>query len=303
MRDIDLVLVVSERNRGWILETICQEIARHHPGRTKIHYGTRALPRASAYFFSHYSLFDDSMRRNPMLRFRCTFPFFTHPSHEPTNSTHVARRLGQASAVVSMSSFHAKRLLADGVPSDKVHVAVPGTDAERFVPHDRHGSGAVGLCSAYYPRKNPERLAAVVRAMPGRQFLLVGRGWPDWPGFGALRAEPNFTYVEPEYKDYPQYYAAMDVLVSPSRLEGGPIPLLEAMMANVVPVCSRTGFGPDLINHGHNGFLFDVDSPVEVVCDLVEQAFSLNADVRATVQNHTWERFSAEIRAIIEMHC
>ena len=303
MGDLDLVLVVSERNRGWILETICREIARHHPGRTVIHYGVRALPKARTYFFSHYSLLDASIRRNPLLRLGCTFAFFTHPSHEAAASKRVARRLGQASAVISMSSTHAQALLAHGVPGDKVHVVVPGTDAELFLPHERHGAGVVGLCSAYYPRKNPERIAALVRAMPERRFLLVGRGWPDWPGFSGLRAEPNFTYVEPEYKDYPRYYGAMDVFVSPSRLEGGPIPLLEAMMANVVPVCSRTGFGPDLIDHGINGFLFDVDSSVEVVCELVEQAYGLDTDVRASVQNRTWARFSADIRAIIEMHC
>jgi glycosyltransferase involved in cell wall biosynthesis len=102
------------------------------------------------------------------------------------------------------------------------------------------------------------------------------------------------------YDEYPRYYAAMDVFVSPSRVEGGPIPLLEAMMANVVPVCSRTGFGPDLIEHGRNGFLFQVDAPVEEVAALVEQAYALDADVRATVEDRTWERFSREIRAVAE---
>jgi glycosyltransferase involved in cell wall biosynthesis len=298
---LDLLLVVSERNRGWILETICREIAAHHPGRAALHYGLDGLPRADAYFFSHYSLFDASLRRNPQLRFRRTLVFFTHPSHDLSKSRRVARRLGRASAVVSMSTVHARTLVADGVPSGKVHVVLPGSDPERFLPHDRDGSGAVGFCSAYYPRKEPDRIAAIVRALPSRRFLLVGKRWAEWEGFAALRAEPNFSYVEPEYEDYPRFYAAMDVFVSPSRLEGGPIPLLEAMMANVVPVCSRTGFAPDLVEHGRNGFLFEVDAPLEEVCDLVERAYGLDADVRAGVLDRTWARFSAEIRAIAEV--
>ena len=300
MAELDLLLVVSERNKGWVLETICREVAAHHPGRAALHYGLDGLPRAAAYFFSHYSLFDASLRRNPLLRFRRTLVFFTHPSHDPSRSRRVARRLGRASAVVSMSTVHARTLIADGVPSRNVHVVLPGSDPERFLPHDRDGGGGVGFCSAYYPRKEPERIVAIVRALPARRFLLVGKRWPEWDGFAALEAEPNFTYIEPEYSDYPRYYAAMDVFVSPSRLEGGPIPLLEAMMANVVPVCSRTGFGPDLIDHGRNGFLFDVDAPVQTVCDLVEEAYRLDVDVRATVHDRTWERFSAEIRAIAE---
>lgn len=300
MADLDLLLVVSEANRGWVLETICGEIARHHPGRTAIHYGVGTLPHARVYFFSHYSLFGACLRRNPLLLFRRTLVLFTHPSHDPLQSRRVARRLGWASAVISMSSVHAQSLVAAGLAEEKLRVVLPGTDPARFVPHARDGLGAIGFCSAYYPRKDPNRIAALVTALPGRRFLLVGKGWEEWTGFEALRAEPNFTYVEPDYEDYPRYYAAMDVFVSPSRLEGGPIPVLEAMMANVVPVCSRTGFGPDLIDHGRNGFLFDVEARIEVVCDLVEEAYRLDADVRATVEDRTWERFSSEIRAIAD---
>lgn len=300
MPDLDLALIVSDRNRGWVLETICREIASRHPGRTLLHYSVRDLPRARAYFFSHYSLFDACVRRNPLLRFRRTLVFFTHPSHPRAESSRVARQLEKATAVLSMSSVHAEGLVADGVPMERVHVLLPGTDPDRFVPHHRDGSGAVGLSSAYYPRKNPDGVAAIVRALPGRRFLLVGKGWSAWSGFESLRSEPNFTYVEPRYDDYPRYYAAMDVFVSASTLEGGPVPLLEAMMANVVPVSSRTGFAPDLIDDGRNGFLFDVDAPVEVVCELVERAYGLEANVRATVEDRTWERFVADVRAVAE---
>ena len=54
---------------------------------------------------------------------------------------------------------------------------------------------------------------------------------------------------------YPDLYSKMDVFVSPSILEGGPVPILESMMSNCVPVASKTGFCPDIINHGQNGFL------------------------------------------------
>lgn len=300
MSGLDLVLVVSERNRGWVLDTICKEIARHHPGRTAFHYQLGRLPLARAYFFSHYSLFGAYLRRNPWLLLRRTLVFFTHPSDDRAIAWRVARRLRLASLVVSMSTVHARGLVALGLPETKIRVVVPGTDPVRFTPHDRDGTGAVGFCSAYYPRKEPERIARLVRAMPGRRFLFVGRGWSAWPGFPGLLAEPNLTYVEAEYDEYPRHYGALDVFVSLSRVEGGPIPLLEAMMANVVPVSSRTGFAPDLIEHGCNGFLFGLDAPLEEVCDLVERAYVLNADVRATVEDRTWARFSAEIQALSE---
>ena len=88
----------------------------------------------------------------------------------------------------------------------------------------------------------------------------------------------------------------MDVFVSPASLEGGPIPLIETMMCNVVPVASRTGFAPDLITHGKNRFLFDVGSSAEQVRVLIEEAFKSQEDIRATVEHLSWQRFSERIQ-------
>ncbi len=81
-------------------------------------------------------------------------------------------------------------------------------------------------------------------------------------------------------------------------LEGGPIPLLEAMMSNVVPVATRTGFAPDLITHGDNGFIFEIGSEPRHVADLIEQAFRLRKDIRRTVQPYSWTNFANAILAL-----
>ena len=91
----------------------------------------------------------------------------------------------------------------------------------------------------------------------------------------------------------------MDVFLSTSLNEGGPLPLLEAMLSNCVPVASRTGFAPDIITHGQNGFVFDTDAPVADVCSLIEDALRLRADVRATVEHLTWKRFTNELSSYL----
>ena len=69
-------------------------------------------------------------------------------------------------------------------------------------------------------------------------------------------------------------------------------------MSNVVPVVSRTGIGPDIIQNGHNGFVFDVAATTEVIAELIDHAFLLPNDIRQTVRHLTWERFSMQIQAI-----
>jgi glycosyltransferase involved in cell wall biosynthesis len=138
--------------------------------------------------------------------------------------------------------------------------------------------------------------------MPSRSFLLIGKAWDAHPKFGEMLNLPNFKYVDTDYDDYPSHYAQMSVFVSPSRLEGGPIPLLEAMMSNVVPVASRTGFAPDIIVHGENGYLFDIGQSVGSICRLIDEAFALNCDVRSSVEAYTWSSFARAVRRVIELN-
>ena len=113
-----------------------------------------------------------------------------------------------------------------------------------------------------------------------------------------LQALPNVEYVEAPYEDYPGLYARMDVLLSPSRLEGGPIPVIEAMMSNIVPVATRTGFCPDVIRDGENGFLFDAGASAVHIAALIERAYALPADVRAGVEGLSWRAFAARLDAL-----
>lgn len=297
---LDLVLVVAEQCRGWILESICQQLSDHATGRTALHYLPETLddelaplPPAHAYFFSHYLLFLRS-RHDPQLRSNVSLVLFTHPGYSPGEARRIARALRSCTAVISLSSLHARALVDAGLPARKLAVVTPGADAHRFQRHERNGK-PIGLCSKFYPRKAPGMVAALVREMPHREFRLLGQRWRDAPGFANLEALPNFDYVELEYANYPSFYDGIDVFVSPSKLEGGPIPLIEAMMSNVVPVATRTGFAPDVIRHGENGFLCDVDAPVEVFAELIEAAYALGNDVRSTVEHLTWQSFARSV--------
>jgi glycosyltransferase involved in cell wall biosynthesis len=117
-----------------------------------------------------------------------------------------------------------------------------------------------------------------------------------------IQEHPRFTYVEPPYEEYARYYREMDVFVSLSSLEGGPIPMIEAMLCDVVPVMSNTGFAPDLISHGDNGYLFDVGAPLSHVEELIDLACELRRRVHTSegVKELSWENFARKILAEIE---
>lgn len=294
-RSYDLVCVVSRRNRRWILDAVALELARYFPGSVKFHYSLRHLPKGDNYFISHYSLFPPLMKRYSWLKERRTFVFFTHPTE---SLAQILNDLKECTRLISMSTLHAVQLQRLGFPPERLSIAVPGADPRMFRSHHR-GGGAVGFCSAYYPRKSPSRLMEIVRSLPDMEFILLGRGWNRSPYSRDIESLQNLTYAEASYGEYPNYYDKMDVFVSPSLLEGGPVPLLEAMMSNVVPVATRTGFAPDLIQHGENGFLCDIHFSIDEMSELIERARRLDIDVRKTVEHLTWEAFSLSVQEIM----
>lgn len=301
-KQLDLVFVTPPSGaQGWILDAICHELGSRLPCKS-IQYcrsGT-PLPAARRYFFSHYMFYVGSLHASsPVLR-GSSYVFATHlesQKHKIPDRV-VARALRACDGVICMNSALAQTLAALGVASAKLHTIVGAADSNLYRAHERQPDGKVGLCSAFYERKSPDLILEMVRLLRHRRFLMLGKGWQRYQKFAELCAQPNFEYVDTDYENYPNYYAQMSVFVSASQLEGGPIPLLEAMMSNVVPVASRTGFAPDIIEHGKNGFLFDVAAPAADVCRLIEQAYAHSADISASVRHCDWREFAARVGAI-----
>lgn len=292
----DLVYVTPPvEHQGWILDAICREIDRHFQGASAFAPCDLAVPTAKAYFYSHYGFFQSVLRRQPEVIRAKNILFYTHPRTLWFSDDEMRFLFRQSDCVLSMCSLFMRQLKRDGV--ENVRLGLVGADPKMFVRHER-GSKRIGFCSGYYPRKDGNRILQIVSSMPDHQFVLCGPRWDNWDRFPQLLSLPNFEYINPPYASYPEFYASLDVFVSVSTLEGGPVPLIESMMCNVVPVVSRTGHAEDIVEHGSNGFIFDVDAPLSEICASIERALSFDGDVSGSVAHLTWERFSHQVQEI-----
>lgn len=295
--DRDWVFNIPKEAKGWILDAICREIGARVKGNVVYEYNPKhPLPRGDVYFFAHYWNYLDRLKNQPEIAASKVLIWYTHPREIPYSTAQQIEGYCRATRLICTNSVFMNDWLRAGLPSDRAVVVLGGADPHLFKRHKR-GSGVVGLSSSYYPRKGAERIHELIERMPSQRFHLLGRNWEQYPGYAALTALPNFRCTEATYAEYPALYRGFDVFLSMSLLEGGPIPLLEAMMSNVVPVASRTGFAQDLIQEGKNGYTFDVDAPVAEVAALVEKAHALKTDVRETVLKYSWENFAHEIIA------
>lgn len=90
---------------------------------------------------------------------------------------------------------------------------------------------------------------------------------------GLERHGVPFTHAQPrDVADMSQMYHALDVYCVSSREEGGPAPLRESMASGVPVVSTRVGLAIDLIEHGRNGFVVDVEDAGGLASGLIQLA-------------------------------
>ena len=293
-----ITYVAREADKDWIFGAKVRRLAKFSGlhSTTYFHNRLRDLPDSDGYFFVFHQYFYRAMRHNPKILNRKNIVMFTHPNWTFSFSeSHVIWCLNKADKVICLNSKVQKELIAAGLDAKKTALIHIASDPDFFYTHERE-TGAVGFCSAFGERKNPEMVYQLVKNMPGRKFYLIGKYWENYERYDEMKNMANFTYYNNEsYDTYPDLYNNIDIFISPSKLEGGPVPVLEAMLSNCFPIASKTGFCPDVISDGYNGFLFDVDSDYSEVIRLIKLADSKTIDVRQTALEHSWKNCSQKI--------
>jgi len=308
----DFVFVIHVSSRGWILEKICRAIADASLGSYHFIYSERndvitsQIPRARCYFFAHYGIFAQALARHPELHAAQLFVWFTHPDFSRgIGPEEMVFALRHAERIFTANAAHARLLGALGVERARVETVYGGADPVVFRSKQR-GAGKVGFVGAYYERKAPDTILGIVQAMPNAEFLLLGPDassvenqgllWSNYPRVRELRALPNLEIVETRYENYPAHFARIDVYVSVATLEGGPIPLVEALMSNAMPVVTRTGFAEELVTDGVNGHLLPVGTSVDEAVAAIRLALAdVESDVGSAAAALSWQAFGLRI--------
>ncbi len=148
--------------------------------------------------------------------------------------------------------------------------------------------------------------AEVVASVSAAHLLLVGGlDGPEERAFydnlvriiGAPSADQNIHFLG-RRADIPQILAASDIFVLPSRSEGQPNALKEAMAAGLACIASCVGGIPELILHQENGLLFereDAHALAGMVIELISNQTlrrGLGSNARRAVQRYGLEQGS-----------
>lgn len=230
--------------------------------------------------------------------------------------------LQRADAIVAVSGDLKKKMTDElGISAEKISIVDVGCDLRRFTPCLPSSKGpmkkALGLpedelvllfVGDVIRRKGLDLLFAALadlETLEGVSLHIVGVG----PEQEELETTPSYLEIRDHVRwvgelpntDLPRRYAAADAFILPSRSEGTPTVLLEAMSSGAPVISSSVGGVPDLITHDHNGLLFeseDIDRLRDCLQRLVQDGNlreRLAAQALEDIKEHSLEKQIARV--------
>jgi glycosyltransferase involved in cell wall biosynthesis len=114
----------------------------------------------------------------------------------------------------------------------------------------------VAFVGALSEEKRPLDAIRAVAEQPGARLLVAGAGPLEGPARSlAESGAPDRVHFLGELADPREVYAAADALLVPSRTEGMPGVIIEALLSGLAVVASAVGAAPDMISDGEDGLL------------------------------------------------
>jgi glycosyltransferase involved in cell wall biosynthesis len=188
-----------------------------------------------------------------------------------------------------------------GLRADSVRTVYHGVPDVGRHPVDRPATPTLLTVARHDPVKGLDvLLEAMTRVPPPTGLVLIGDG-PEGDALRRRRDELGLT-DRVEFRSMPWERRAADVmwafdgLVLPSRLEGFPVTIAEAMLAGLPVIATDVGSVREAVDHGRTGWVVPPEDPVALAAaigELVgspEQARSMGAAGREMAA----ERFTVD---------
>lgn len=151
-----------------------------------------------------------------------------------------------------------------GIPLEKIFVGVGGVDRKLFFPSENPPADdyilIVGDCK---PRKRPDLVEEIIASSPELNFVIHGKNWESMI-FTSRTVPANLKLLPFNLGNAPELIRNASALLSLSELEGGPFPVIEALVSGTPVVATETGIAPDILTT-QNGYLLSKNPEIEEI--------------------------------------
>ncbi|MBE9473257.1 MAG: glycosyltransferase [Chloroflexi bacterium] len=192
----------------------------------------------------------------------------------------------QAADVLGFPTQATADLYAEFTFEEKIEILHSGLDTTKLDPshhsianEGNHRRLTLVNVASYEPRKGQDILVKSLDQLPADvevECFLIGRKLDWWfsqkLSFMARRRQNLHVLGELPNEKVLAYIQAADVFVLPSRDEALPMTLLEAMYFSKGIIASRSGGITEIIEHGENGLIFEIED-YQQLAGYIEELF------------------------------
>jgi glycosyltransferase involved in cell wall biosynthesis len=293
--------------KNWIIDGIAKEAGAAIHIRNNIVYTptrffhrldfkqlnlAKAAMRSESCLFLHFRPYFDMVTKCQASNLRV---FITHIDEAKSFDADQLSSLKLAKRLIFQNQNVRDSFVKLGIPKHKCLIAHGAVSKEVFFPLDKKPDDRYVLISGECkPRKNPRLIREVILANPHLKFIIHGKYWLN---FFQNDVPNNVEFQSFDISRQPILMRNASVLLSLSKNEGGPFPLLEALASGTPVVCSRTGFAQEVVEEDA-GFILNLDDGVEEISKNIQSAMRIklsrfNEDLLP--EGHNWESFAQKL--------
>ncbi len=232
----------------------------------------------------------------------------------------------QSDAIMVVSNEWKKYLISKGVVESKITIVSSGVDTDLFKPVEGRERIRIRNKLNIAPhlfligffakstsndsdRKGVDIFLSAIVSLKGVYnniaVLIVGPGWDSlMKEFRNFRIQTAYIQFAPE-RDMPKLFGSLDCYWITSRIEGGPITLLEAMSCGIPVITTSVGIVKDIVRHGENAFVVPHNDPDAFVRRSLDLVFSrslrsqIGLEARTTILNgYQWHQSLRQIPSL-----
>lgn len=211
-----------------------------------------------------------------------------------------------ADYVVVPSTFVKNSLILNGINQEKIFVNPYGVDIEAFCPSNVRvldSKFRIMFCGLLSIQKGSHiflELASYFKGYENIEFIHVGGIDKEMSKILNSYSLSNFKHYAPvQQEELSSFYNSSDLFILPSIQDGFAMVVLQAMACGVPVICSKNSCGPDIIEHGIDGFVVDpvdLQSYISYIKILYKDRVLLSkfkSIVRKKmVNNFTWQMYA-----------
>jgi len=259
------VRIVTEP-QGWIMYRMAEEIKNYIPDFVRIN---QDWDSADVHYYINYGKYNKRPNKGLVVA------NFTHFDPDNFGDKFIAVA-NQVDHCVSISVQTTEALLKFGIPEDKITTIIVGAD-NCFQP-----KLTLGVVGRIYPggRKGEDIIHQIISdedIMKHVQIVSNQDGWglPVW-----------------QFEERANFYRSIDYLLVTSRLEGGPVPFMEALACGVLSIAPPIGVIPQFPHVPYK--VGDVDQLKEVILRLAREHIRQSEFLTRFMRGRDWQGWASQ---------